>query len=284
MATFTNQATLSYNGITTNSNIVTGEIVEVLSATKTAISTEYESGDRVTYAISLINSGTTALTGLTLTDNLGAYTLGTLTLTPLNYVQDSILYYVNGVLQATPTVTDDLPLTITGITVPANGNALIIYQVETNEFSPLATGSTVTNIATISGAGLTEDVVATETITVVNEAELSITKALTPVTVQENGQITYTFVIENRGNTAATAADLVSVTDTFNPILSDITVTYNGAVWTEGENYTYNEATGVFTTTPGDITVPAATYSQNIATGAYAITPGVSVLTVTGTV
>ena len=34
MATFTNQATLSYNNTTTTSNIVTGEIVEVLSATK----------------------------------------------------------------------------------------------------------------------------------------------------------------------------------------------------------------------------------------------------------
>ena len=34
MAIFTNQATLSYNNTTTTSNVVTGEIVEVLSATK----------------------------------------------------------------------------------------------------------------------------------------------------------------------------------------------------------------------------------------------------------
>ena len=37
MATFTNFATLSYNGGTTNSNTVTGEILETLSAVKTAV-------------------------------------------------------------------------------------------------------------------------------------------------------------------------------------------------------------------------------------------------------
>lgn len=36
MATFTNQATLTYNGGTVNSNIVTGELVQVLTASKTA--------------------------------------------------------------------------------------------------------------------------------------------------------------------------------------------------------------------------------------------------------
>ena len=37
MPTFTNQATLSYNNITTNSNVVTGQLLEVLSVTKTAV-------------------------------------------------------------------------------------------------------------------------------------------------------------------------------------------------------------------------------------------------------
>ena len=37
MATFTNQAILTYNNTTTSSNIVEGELVEVLSATKTAV-------------------------------------------------------------------------------------------------------------------------------------------------------------------------------------------------------------------------------------------------------
>ena len=37
MARFTNQAQLSYNGAVVNSNIAVGEIVEVLSVSKTAV-------------------------------------------------------------------------------------------------------------------------------------------------------------------------------------------------------------------------------------------------------
>ena len=39
MPTFSNQAQLSYNGITANSNIAYGQILEVLAASKTALLT-----------------------------------------------------------------------------------------------------------------------------------------------------------------------------------------------------------------------------------------------------
>ena len=116
-----------------------------------------------------------------------------------------------------------------------------------------------------------------------NSAELSISKALSPTTVTENGQITYTFVISNTGNTEATATGNVVVTDTFAPILRNIAVTYNGTAWTEGTNYTYNAATGVFTTLAGQITVPAATFTQNT-DGTFTVTPGTATLVITGTV
>ena len=73
MPTFSNQAQLSYNGITANSNIAYGQILEVLAASKTALSDTYASGDRITYIFSIVNSGTTAFSDLTVTDNLGAY-------------------------------------------------------------------------------------------------------------------------------------------------------------------------------------------------------------------
>ena len=60
MAIFTNQATLSYNNTTTTSNIVTGEIIEVLSAAKNAVDDEYRFGDTVTYVVSIVNTGTAA--------------------------------------------------------------------------------------------------------------------------------------------------------------------------------------------------------------------------------
>lgn len=100
---------------------------------------------------------------------------------------------------------------------------------------------------------------------------LTISKALCPAVVTGNGQITYTFVIENTGNTEASEAERIVLTDTFDPILKNIAVTFNGAAWTAGTQYTYGETTGVFATLPGQITVPAAQYTQN-ANGAWATT------------
>ena len=70
--TFTNRASLSYGGNTVISNTVTGEIAEVLGVTKTAVTDEYRPGEPVTYIVTLTNSGSTELSAMTLTDNLGA--------------------------------------------------------------------------------------------------------------------------------------------------------------------------------------------------------------------
>ncbi len=284
MPTFYNQATLSYNGNVTNSNIVTGELVDVLSATKTAISKNYRPDDVVTYVISIVNSGTAPFTGLTVSDNLGAYEFGTSSLVPLEYIADSVSYFIDGVPQADPAVVAGPPLVFSGITVPSGGNALIIYQARANEFAPAGADGTITNTATISGGGISTPIIVEETINSNGDALLTITKSLSPESVAENGTLTYTFVIQNTGNTPIIATDNAIVTDTFNPILNPITVTFNDVVWTDPANYTYNAATGEFATNPGQITVPAATYEQNPVTGVWEVTPGVSVLRVTGTV
>ena len=283
MASFTNFATLSYNGGTTNSNIVTGEILEALTAVKTAVSANYSAGDRITYALSLVNTGTAAITDYTVTDNLGGYTVGANTVYPLAYNAGTVRYYINGVLQAAPAVTAGPPLTVTGLTVPAGGSAVLIYETTATPVAPLATGSSITNTATITGGGLTTPITAQATVETANSADLTISKALSPTTVTENGQITYTFVISNTGNSEATAADNVIVTDTFDPILRNIAVTYNGTAWTEGTNYTYNATTGVFTTLAGQITVPAASFTQNT-DGTFTVTPGTATLVITGTI
>ena len=283
MATFTNKATLSYSGGSVDSNTVTGELLEVLNITKTAILDEYTTGDTITYVVALRNTGPVALTGLTVTDDLGGYPFGTGTVYPLTVIPGSVTYYTNGVLQPTPTVTAGPPLSVTGLSVPAGGNALLIYEVSVNSFAPLAVGSTVTNTAAASGGGISTPVSAEETITAGQQATLTISKALSPTVVTENSQLTYTFIIENTGNTPAVATDNIVVTDTFDPILDPVSVTFNGTPWVEGVNYTYNAATGEFATVAGEITVPAATYTQN-PDGTWAITPGVSTLTITGTV
>ncbi len=283
MATFYNQATLNYNNTTTTSNITTGEIVDSLTATKTALVPTYTSGDNVTYVISIVNSGTTDYAGLTVTDNLGAYTYNTSTVYPLTYTPDSIRYYINGALQATPTIGTTRPLTLTGISVPAGGNTTIVYETTANNFAPPAATSTITNTVTITGTGLTEPVTATETVTVLAAPMLNISKSLSPTTINGNGQITYTFIIQNMGNTAAAATDNATIIDTFTPALSNITVTYNGDTMPVTTFYTYDETTGLFQTVPGQITVPAATFTQS-ATGEYTVTPGIATVTVTGAI
>ena len=283
MATFFNQATLSYSGGTVNSNITTGEILEVLSATKTAVYDRYSPGSDVTYAVNIVNSGTIAFTGLTINDDLGAYTFGTSTLQPLDYIVGSVRYFIDGILQPAPAVTIGPPLVISGINVPAGGTTTILYAAQANNFAPLNVEGTIVNTVTINGGGITP-LTATETVSAEAEPRLTITKSVSPTTVTENSQLTYTFVIQNTGNVPADATDAVVVTDTFDPILSNLTVTYNGAVWTSPANYTYNEATGQFATVPGNITVPAATYTQDPTTGVWIVDPGVAVITVTGTI
>ncbi len=283
MASFTNQAQLTYRDTVTNSNVAVGEVLEVLSVSKTAVSNIYGSNDTVTYIVSIVNTGATAITGLTLNDNLGAYSSTVGTLVPLTYTDGTIRYYVNGVLQPAPAVTAVGDLTVGGISVPANGNATLVYEVSVNEFAPLALDSTVTNTATVSGNGfgpVSDD----ETITVASAPSLTITKSISPVPVNDNGVVTYTFVIQNTGNTPVIATDNAFITDLFDPILSNVSATFNGAVWTEGTDYNYTEATGLFESVAGSITVPAATFTQDPITGAWSVTPGTSTVVVTGTI
>ena len=132
--------------------------------------------------------------------------------------------------------------------------------------------ATITNTAVIT-ANVVTPITVRETINAEEQSLLTITKSVSPVPVTENGTLTYTFVIQNLGNTAATEETGVVITATF-----------NGTAWTEGADYTYDEITGMFASVAGKITVPAATYTQDTTTGAWGINPGVSTLVISGTV
>jgi uncharacterized repeat protein (TIGR01451 family) len=246
MATFTNQATLTYNGVSTNSNVAFGEILDALTATKTAVEDTYAVGDTLTYVVALRNVAGGALAGLTVTDDLGGYDFGGTTVYPLTLVAGSVLFYVDGVLQPAPAVTAGPPLVISGLTLPADSDAVIVYQARVNEFAPPAADGTVVNTVTVTGDGLSAPVTATETVAADTAAALTISKSISPTQVVDNDRVTYTFVIQNFGNEAV--------------------------------------ANGLFATNPGQITVPAATFVQDPVTGAYSVTPGTATLVVVGTI
>lgn len=279
MATFYNQATLSYNNITVSSNIVSGEITESLTVSKTAVSDAYSPGETLTYVVSLVNSSGNALTDITVTDDLGAYDFNGTSLVPLTYVAGSVQYFADGVLQPEPTAAGGNTLVISGITVPANGSALIIYQAAANEFAPSETGASIVNTVTVEGTGASS-VTASATVPAENEAILSISKSLSPTEVSGTGQITYTFLIQNTGNTAESAA---VINDNFDPILRDISVEIGGTS-ARSTDYTYNELTGEFATSAGAFTVPAASFTRDAVTGAYTVVPGTAEVSVTGTI
>ena len=284
MAIFSNQATLTYNGNSTNSNIAYGEILDVLVATKTAVEGAYTPGQIVTYVVTLRNTGNGALSGLTVTDDLGGYAFNGTTVYPLTYEAGSVALFTNGVPQAAPTVVAGPPLVFTDITVPAGGDVVIVYQAVANAYANPAVGGTIDNTVTVTGDGLSALITATETVNADAAPLLTISKSITPAQVVDNDRVTYTFIIQNSGNQAVVATDNAAITDTFDPILSALTVTFEGSTWTQGLQYNYNEATGLFTTVPGQILVPAATYTQDPVTGAYTATPGTATLVVTGTI
>ena len=284
MAIFSNQATLTVGGASVDSNIAYGEILDVLVATKTAVEGSYAPGQIVTYVVTLRNTGNASLTGLVVTDNLGGYDFNGATVYPLTYEDGSVALFTNGVPQAVPTVTAGPPLVFSNITVPAGGDTVIVYQAQANAFANPAVGGSIDNTVTVTGDGLSAPITATESVVANAAPLLTISKSITPSQVVDNDRVTYTFVIQNSGNQAVVATDDAAITDTFDPILTALTVTFDGAAWTQGVQYNYNEATGLFATVPGQILVPAATYTQDPVTGAYTATPGIATLVLTGTI
>ncbi len=281
-----NQANLAFNyGTATGtaiSNVATATLLDPLAADKRALSETYRAGDTVTYVLSAQNNGTTTLTGVTLSDNLGSYAVGGATVTPLTYAGNALLF-VDGVFVREITGTpgaNGVTFTIDSLAPGANAN--IVYNATVNSFAPITPTSTINNVVSVTATGIVTPVTATETVTVADYAAVSIQKTMSPDPVSDGDMLTYTFTITNDGNTDATG---VVLTDTFTPAPTNIVVTVGGDV-VPATDYTYTG--GVLTLpAPGsayEITVPAATVTTDPTTGVVTTTPGTLVITVMGTI
>ena len=188
MASFFNQASLSFNGQITNSNITEGELLGRLSVEKTALANSYSQGDTVAYMLTVTNTGGNALSGVSLTDNLGSYRVGDTSYTPLSYVDGSIMAYINGVAVAAPQITAGTDLVIQAPDIPVDGTLTVIYQTTVTAQAQLGEGAVITNTvtATVGAETATDEA----TITAEGGVNLSIAKAVCPPVVTEGAEVT----------------------------------------------------------------------------------------------
>lgn len=281
----TNQASLAFNYGTTAgsalSNVATTTLLDPISADKTAVAETYRAGSTITYVLSLQNNGTTPLSSITVTDNLGTYSSGGVSNTPLTYANGAVLY-INGVYSGPITAAVAAQsVTFTIDTLAPDANALIVYNATVNEYAPLASGSTIVNTATFAPGGLITPISESATVTVQEYADVSILKEMSPDSVSEGDTLTYTFTVNNYGNTAAT--DVV-LTDQFDLAPSLITVSVDGQA-VSSSDYTYTGGLLRMPTGTGySMTIPAATITQDPTTGVVTTTPGTLTIRLVGTI
>lgn len=286
MAIITNQASVSYaygeRTARALSNVAETVLTDPVTATKTALGTDYRAGEQITYILTAQNGTAAPITDLVVTDNLGTFTDAGVTVTPLSYLGPAYLY-INGVFsgELTPaTGRDEVIFTLPAL--PVGANAVIVYQAQVNEYAPLGQANEIDNIALFESASLGLSQTAEAAIQTENYADVRIVKTMTPNPVTDGERLTYVFTISNYGNEDATD---VTLTDTFSPAPTAITVSVDGTT-VPPSGYSYTGGTLVL---PGadptqELTIPAATYTRDATTGIYTVNPGTVTVTVTGTI
>lgn len=287
MATIiTNRATVNYRFGTQTasavSNVTSTVLNGILSISKTSLSEQYRIGQEITYIVTLTNNSDSVIRNITIVDNLGTYMLNGNSFTPLTYIGPAQLF-INGVFDSIITPTAGAMSVVFDVeNIPVGGNAQIIYLARVNGFADGESGSAITNTATADNdceCSCDEPISDSHTLTAEDFADLRIVKSVCPNPVVCGGELRYVIDLYNYGNIPATD---VILTDTFEPALSDLSLTVNGEAIPETD-YSY---VGGRLTLPSDegseITVPAAAFARNTVTGAIEIIPGHIQITVTG--
>lgn len=290
MAEITNKASLAYNSGTVTHSIESNTAKVVLQGpmviTKHSLESAYRIGDTLTYNILVSNTSDTALSGLTIKDDLGTYTYKEgVVVTPLTYL-DIAQKYENEVNEGSITGTiaaDKHSVTFSVGALAAKTTVLIQYKVKTNEFAGATVGtSTIKNTATATATSIATPVTAEHTLSVDSYAEMTIDKTMSPNPVVDGGILSYLFELRNYGTIDATS---VVLSDTFAPAP---TISTGGVLLnnTTTDNYDY---TGSVFTLPDPtaepvvpITVPKATFEVNTTTGEIVRIPGITTVKVMG--
>jgi uncharacterized repeat protein (TIGR01451 family) len=184
--------------------------VSGVQITKTASASTANPGDRITYTVTVTNTGQTTLNA-TFTDNL------------TNVLDDAT--YNN---DATGTATYTAPnLTWTG-TLAVGASATITYSVRIN--SPDAGDHKLTNVVTSTTPGTNCDCTTTTPV-----SGLTITKKANTATANPGDTVTYTVTVANTGQTVQTGA---TFTDDLTKVLDDATYNNDASATVGTTSYT----------------------------------------------
>lgn len=282
----TNQAQLQFTyGSTTAtaaSNVASTILQGSLTATKNVLESVYRADSNLTYIVNLVNRSAAAMAPVSIVDNLGAYDVtNALSVMPLSYTGPSQLY-LDGAFYTnlTPDIFAD-HITFNIPSIAAGANVMLIYKAVMNEYAPLETGSSVTNVITVHTPELLEPLTGSSVIPVDDYADVTITKAMSPNPVTDGSRLTYRFILQNFGNTEATN---VVLNDIFSPAPSAIVVSVDGKTLSASD-YSY---VGDVLTVPGaaaadNLVIPAANFVRDGVTGEITVHSSSVSITVIGT-
>ena len=192
----TSTSNTSVFGVSPKSQTTVGG--SVLTITKSVSNNKPTPNDAVTYTITVKNVGTSGMTNVAVTDNIGSV-LGIST-----FVSGSIK--LNGVAQNDSLLSGNIITAPVG-TLGPNGTATLAFSVNINKPSNHAqavslSGAGVSNVAEVAADGTSPVDSAPVSITVFSPV-INTTKTVSPASAKPGDTVTFTIAARNAGNDAA---------------------------------------------------------------------------------
>jgi uncharacterized repeat protein (TIGR01451 family) len=228
-----NQAFIHSTPIVTATNIVTHQVINIPSLAVTKVGNPpsvVQAGQTLTYTIVVVNQGPGYATGVTVSDPLPANT---------QFISDSIRLSPAGIgtVGATP------PLLASEIVITPGRSVTVTFAVRVN--SPLANGTIITNIASVTADQQPTPLPSTVTHTVVATPVVNVVKT-GPAVANVGDTVIFTFTVTNGGNTLLRVLDVV---DNYAGPAARVSGDTDGDNWLDlAESWTYI----------ADYTIPAA--------------------------
>lgn len=203
--TVTNQASVSfeYDGapapITNDSNVVSAVINDEYSfdLELTSSSTSYRPGETITYFVKITNTGSAGLSNINISDDMASGVI--------DYIAGTAqMIYNDNITALAPSNINPLVLTLP-MTLPAGESVIVTYNTDVDEFLTARVTEIINTVTVTAAAGTgTVSKTASLTLTIEDYADVLIEKFQSADNVNNNGTITYTLVLTNKGNLDAT--------------------------------------------------------------------------------